>query len=80
MKFVDSFVLNTSSKLIFCSKISQKGKTFLEVAYKNLKTLLQKPNVAEHNRDRPRMLLTEGEYLQHGYVRVIKWYTREIRE
>ena len=73
MKSVDSFVLNTCSKLIFCSKIAQKGKNFLEVAYKNLKKLLQKPNVAEHNRERPSMLLTKGEYLQHGYVCVIKW-------
>ena len=63
MKFVDSFVLDMCSKLIFCSKVVQKGKKFLEVAYKNL----QKPNVAEYNQDRPSMLLTKGEYLQHGF-------------
>ena len=73
MKSVDSFVLNPCSKLIFCSKIAQKGKRFLEVAYKKLKTLLQQPNAAEHNRERLSMLLTKGEYLQHGYVCVIKW-------
>ena len=42
MKFVDSFVLNMCSKLIFCSKIAQKGKRFLEVAYKNLKKVAPK--------------------------------------